>query len=35
MKKAMLTKCTQCHSEIHGSDLSSQSITGGGKALTR
>ena len=35
MKKAMLTKCTQCHSEIHGSDLPSQSITGGGKALTR
>ncbi len=35
MKKAMLTKCTQCHSEIHGSDLPSQSISGAGKALTR
>jgi DmsE family decaheme c-type cytochrome len=35
MKKAMLTKCTQCHSEIHGSDLPSQSISGSGKALTR
>jgi DmsE family decaheme c-type cytochrome len=34
-KKVMLTKCTQCHSEIHGSDLPSQSISGQGKALTR
>lgn len=34
-KKAMLTKCTQCHSEIHGTDLPSQSISGGGAALTR
>ena len=35
MKQAMLTKCTQCHSEVHGSDLPSQSISGAGKALTR
>jgi len=35
MKKAFLTKCTQCHSEIHGSDLPSQSTSGAGKALTR
>jgi DmsE family decaheme c-type cytochrome len=34
-KRAMLTKCTQCHSQIHGSDLPSQSITGQGRALTR
>ena len=35
MKKSILTKCTQCHSEIHGSDLPSQSISGRGRALTR
>jgi len=34
-KRVMLTKCTQCHTEIHGSDLPSQSISGQGKALTR
>jgi DmsE family decaheme c-type cytochrome len=34
-KKVMLTKCTQCHTEIHGSDLPSQSISGQGRALTR
>ena len=34
-KRGFLTKCTQCHSEIHGSDLPSQSISGQGKALTR
>ncbi len=35
MKRAFLTKCTQCHSEVHGSDLPSQSISGKGAALTR
>jgi DmsE family decaheme c-type cytochrome len=35
MKQAVLTKCTQCHSEVHGSDLPSQSISGAGRALTR
>ena len=34
-KTAMLTKCTQCHTEIHGSDNPSQSISTGGNALTR
>jgi predicted CXXCH cytochrome family protein len=35
MKEAFLTKCTQCHSEIHGSDLPSQPISTGGRTLTR
>jgi DmsE family decaheme c-type cytochrome len=35
MKASMLTKCTQCHQSIHGSDLPSQSITGQGRALNR
>jgi DmsE family decaheme c-type cytochrome len=34
-KATFLTKCTQCHTEIHGSDLPSQSISGQGRALTR
>ena len=34
-KQGMLTKCTQCHAEIHGSDLPSQAISTGGNALTR
>jgi DmsE family decaheme c-type cytochrome len=34
-KKGMLTKCTQCHTEIHGSDLPSQAISTSGKSLTR
>ncbi|UCD63912.1 MAG: DmsE family decaheme c-type cytochrome [Candidatus Zixiibacteriota bacterium] len=34
-KEGMLTKCTQCHTEIHGSDLPSQAISSGGNALTR
>ncbi|MCD6250261.1 MAG: DmsE family decaheme c-type cytochrome [candidate division Zixibacteria bacterium] len=34
-KSGMLTKCTQCHTAIHGSDLSSQTTTTGGNALTR
>nr|MBN2277366.1 DmsE family decaheme c-type cytochrome [candidate division Zixibacteria bacterium] len=34
-KKGMLTKCTQCHTEIHGSDLPSQAISTSGNALTR
>jgi DmsE family decaheme c-type cytochrome len=33
-KSAMMTKCTQCHNVIHGSDLEAQSITAPG-ALTR
>jgi DmsE family decaheme c-type cytochrome len=34
-KRGFLTKCTQCHTEIHGSDLPSQSVSGHGTALTR
>ena len=34
-KQAFLTKCTQCHTEVHGSDLPSQSISGQGTGLTR
>jgi DmsE family decaheme c-type cytochrome len=34
-KQAMLTKCTQCHTEIHGGDLPSQSISGQGRSMTR
>jgi predicted CXXCH cytochrome family protein len=32
---AFTTKCTQCHSMIHGTDLPGQSVTSRGKALTR
>ncbi len=34
-KKGMLTKCTQCHTAVHGTDLPSQSISGHGASLTR
>lgn len=34
-RKAFTTKCTQCHSQVHGSDLPSQGISGRGGALTR
>jgi len=34
-KRAWTTKCTQCHSRVHGSDLPSQAVPGKGKALTR
>ena len=34
-KSGMLTKCTQCHTAIHGSDLPSQATSTGGNALTR
>ncbi|NMC43288.1 MAG: hypothetical protein GYA46_05160 [candidate division Zixibacteria bacterium] len=34
-KVGMLTKCTQCHSAIHGTDLPSQALSTGGNALTR
>jgi predicted CXXCH cytochrome family protein len=32
---AFNTRCTSCHNRIHGSDLPSQGVTGGGRALTR
>jgi DmsE family decaheme c-type cytochrome len=34
-RKAFGTKCTQCHSQIHGSDLPSQGVSSRGKSLTR
>lgn len=34
-KRGMLTRCTQCHGAIHGTDLPSQTISTGGNALTR
>lgn len=35
MKRVMLTRCSQCHQSIHGTDLPSQSIPGQGRALNR
>ncbi|MEW6321098.1 MAG: GSU2203 family decaheme c-type cytochrome [Acidobacteriota bacterium] len=29
------TRCSACHSKVHGSDLPSQGVSGGGRALTR
>ncbi len=34
-KRVMMTKCTQCHQAVHGTDLPSQSIPGQGRALNR
>lgn len=34
-KQVMLTKCSQCHQTVHGTDLPSQSIPGQGRALVR
>jgi len=34
-KVAFTTKCSQCHTQIHGSDLPSQSLPGQGKSFTR
>ncbi len=33
--QAFLTKCTQCHQQVHGSDFPSQSVPGQGRMLTR
>ncbi len=33
--QAYATKCTQCHVQIHGSDLPSQTVPGQGRGLTR
>lgn len=35
MKRAFLTKCTQCHSAVHGTDNPSQGVSGGGTNLMR
>jgi predicted CXXCH cytochrome family protein len=34
-KHAMLTKCTQCHTQVHGSDLPGQAVSSGGQTLVR
>jgi DmsE family decaheme c-type cytochrome len=34
-KRAFTTKCTQCHTQIHGSDLPSQTVPGRGDGLMR
>jgi DmsE family decaheme c-type cytochrome len=34
-KRAFTTKCTQCHTQVHGSDLPSQTTSGQGKGLAR
>jgi DmsE family decaheme c-type cytochrome len=34
-KQAFATKCTQCHTEVHGSDSPSQTVPGFGKGLIR
>ena len=33
--QAYTTKCTQCHAQVHGSDLPSQTVPGQGGGLTR
>ena len=35
MNVSFTTKCTQCHSQIHGTDLPSQSIPGAGYGMVR
>jgi hypothetical protein len=34
-RQAFTTKCTQCHTQVHGSDLPSQTVPGLGQGLTR
>jgi DmsE family decaheme c-type cytochrome len=35
MNVSFTTKCSQCHSQIHGTDLPSQSLAGGGHGMVR
>ena len=35
MNRSFTTKCSQCHSQIHGSDLPAQSLAGAGFGMTR
>jgi DmsE family decaheme c-type cytochrome len=35
MNVAFTTRCSQCHSQIHGTDLPSQALAGGGRGLVR
>lgn len=34
-KRAFTTKCTQCHTHVHGTDLPAQTVPGLGRGLTR
>jgi hypothetical protein len=34
-RRAFLTKCTQCHFKIHGTDDPSQTTSGGGRGMIR
>jgi DmsE family decaheme c-type cytochrome len=34
-KRAYTTKCTQCHTQVHGSDQPSQTVSGRGQGLAR
>jgi len=35
MNRSFTTKCSQCHSQIHGSDLPAQSLAGAGFGMVR
>lgn len=35
MNVAMTSRCSQCHSQIHGTDLPSQTVSGGGHGMVR
>ena len=35
MNVSMTSRCSQCHSQIHGSDLPSQTVSGGGHGMVR
>ncbi len=35
MNVAFTTKCSQCHSQVHGTDLPSQTVSSGGYGLVR
>ena len=35
MNVAFTTACSQCHSQIHGTDLPSQALSSGGRGLVR
>ena len=34
-RRAMTTKCSQCHTKVHGTDLPSQTVPGRGDGLMR
>jgi hypothetical protein len=35
MNVSFTTKCSQCHSQIHGTDLPSQALSSGGHGMVR